>query len=49
MMQVSRGWMPGSHLLTEEVSDFPRACIKKGLLTAVPRTGQLLFHAFVVE
>lgn len=38
-LQVSRGWMSGSHLLTEEVSNFPRACIKRGLCTAVPCTG----------
>lgn len=53
MLQVSGGWMPGSHLLTEEVSDFSRACVKKGLLTAVPCTGSTSVPpsqvAFVVE
>lgn len=37
--------MPPSHLLAEEVSDFSRAYLKRGVLTAVPCKGL----AFVLQ
>lgn len=45
MLQLSGGWMPPSHLLAEEVSDFSRAYLKRGVLTAVPCKGL----AFVLQ
>jgi len=35
MLRLSRDWMPASHLLAEEVSDFSRAHLKRELLTEV--------------